>query len=175
MERLEQRTRHYLRMMRNYGAQVDSDDIRGELAVTICEAKEAYNGRLEHRATLRTYVEKACRNEMWRYLVKTIRQQSTEVPLASRNMAIPDTTQARLKLRDTLASMDDNDLLLASELVEPSEKVQRAMTAYDSRAKTRSREIGRTADAVAKVYGLSVRSVRAGMQRVRNSIVEGLS
>ena len=175
MNRLEQRTHYYTAYLASQGVRIEAEDVYGMLALVTCESELAYSAQIEHSASLDTYTERACENEINKVLRKELRRREVERSLNWLDHPVPDTTQVRLKFSEVLERLTSEDLLLLKELIEPSDKVRAAAAAYESRGTIRQREIGRTADAVAAVYGLDRREVGDRMKQVIKVVTRAMA
>lgn len=175
MKNLNKRAQYYTGLLRAGGANVEAEEVYGTLALAACKAQRLYSGQKDHTASLDTYTERAFEKAMTKMYNETIHRQRHEIHCEPPEISTSCDAEMRLLLREIFEGLGDHELVLAVEMARPSEKVSQTMAAYQARRPTRHREIGKTADAVARVYGLNERTVRDDMRRIKEQIVNTLS
>ena len=179
----------YFRSLRLDGWNVAREDIASELSFAYAKALDAKSsGQFSQGGTAKfeTYVVCAFKNQISDY-VKSLGDQCAEVAqrvdfdveclidedgcFKTQEMILVAKEAKALLLN----GLNDRDLLIAKEMIEPSEAIVAIMNENNkARCKvipenlTRGKGTGSLAKAIARQHGLTERQVRYGMEKIKN-------
>jgi hypothetical protein len=171
--------KHWLGRFRMEGfAKVEFDEVYGELGIAYARALDRFNKLAQPRATFKTYLIKAFKNHMHDYRERHLIPERDVVSLED----LPASRESfcyqgvgHVSVFDLMRDFCGLELLVAKELIAPSEKIQKVLGAFLAKHnRSRDGRDSRMAYAIALVYGLSFYTVRRNLRAVKKKMEKGL-
>jgi len=176
---LNKYSRHYYKELKLSGYNVTLSEVMSELGLAIAYALKSFDDTLN--AKFSTYAITAFKNQIIDYRAKlnAERDEASFVHLSTGEyideQGLLNTAELQLIERDTVANFlrffKGKRLVIAKEMIDPSENVQSLLVAAESKLAGKGgikrNGTGMLAMAISKAYGIDERSVRYHIEKVK--------